>query len=44
MKKNFKLPELEIILFGNDDVILTSAEGPEDDWGGGDKWDDDPNA
>lgn len=38
MKKNFEVPELEIILFDNDDIILTSSDGPEDDLGGGDKW------
>ena len=40
MKKKFELPELEIIAFGNDDIILTSSNGPEDDWGEGDKWTD----
>ena len=40
MKNKFEIPELEIILFGNDDIILTSADGPEDEWGEGDKWTD----
>ena len=41
MKKEFKKPELEILLFANDDVIVTSSNG---EWGegqgqGGDDWD-----
>ena len=39
MKKIFEIPELEIILFINDDIITGS--GPEDEWGDGDKFDDD---
>ena len=44
MKNKFEIPELTIILFEDElatDPIPTS--GPTDEWGSGDKWEDDPN-
>ena len=40
MKKKFENPELVIVLFGSDDVIVTSS-GAEDEYASGDRWGDD---
>ena len=40
MKKKFEKPELEITLFANEEIIVTSSDGEwGDDYGqGGDDW------
>ncbi len=38
MKKKFEIPESLIILFSNEDIILTSSDGPGEGFGqGGDE-------
>ena len=41
MKKNFETPKLTIVLFVNEDVILTSSNGPEGIGPGGEEGSDD---